>query len=67
VEGGKSMILQCKNKKEFNAAVKKYRSDGFNIISFWKGFAELEKGNEIIMINQERSASHDRHHANHFI
>lgn len=44
------MILQCKNKKEFNATVKKYRSDGFNIISFWKDFAELEKGDNMIII-----------------
>ena len=44
------MIVKCKNKKEFNATIKKYRLEGFNIITFWKGFAELEKGDNIIII-----------------
>ena len=44
--------INVRNKKEFDAAVKEYRSNGYMIITFGKLFAELEKNNEIIIVEK---------------
>lgn len=44
--------IKIKNKKEFETTVKELRSQGYNIITFWKLSAELEKGNEIVRIEK---------------
>ena len=42
----------AKSKKEFESLTKEYRAKGFNIITFTKKLIELEKGNEIIIIER---------------
>lgn len=42
--------INTKNKKEFETIKKQYRENGYNFITFGKRFAELEKGNEIIVV-----------------
>lgn len=44
--------ITVRTKKEFEAKVKEIRAKGFNIITFAKNFAELEKDNEIIVIEK---------------
>jgi hypothetical protein len=44
--------IKIKNKKEFTEKVREYRENGYNIITFWKMFAEMEKGNEIVRIEK---------------
>ena len=44
------MEVAWKNKKEFTSIIKKYRDDGYMLITYGKKFAELEKDNEIIII-----------------
>lgn len=44
------MTIKVKGKKNFEAKIKEYRLQGFNIITYTSTFAELEKGNVIITI-----------------
>lgn len=44
------MKITVKNKKEFEATIKEYRSKGFNLITLGTKFAELESGNTIVQI-----------------
>ena len=44
--------ITVKNHKEFTETVREYRNKGFNIITFWKDFAEMEKGNELVVIDR---------------
>jgi len=46
------MTIKVRTKKEFEAKVREYRENGYNIITFWKMYAELEKGNEIVTIEK---------------
>lgn len=46
------MKIKVRNKKEFEATVREYRQKGYNIITYWKMFAEMEKGDEIITIEK---------------
>jgi hypothetical protein len=48
--GGYMEKLKVKNKKEFTNIIKKYRDDGYMLITYGKKLAELEKDNEIIII-----------------
>lgn len=42
--------ITVKTNKELDNITKEYRNQGYNIITFWKGFREMEKGDEIITI-----------------
>lgn len=44
--------VKIKNKKEFTEKVREYRQKGYNIITYCKMFAEMEKGDEIITIEK---------------
>ena len=44
--------IAVRTKKELEAKVKEIRAKGFNIITFAKNFVELEKDNEIIVIEK---------------
>jgi len=46
------MKIKVRNKKEFEETVREYRQKGYNIITYWKMFAEMEKGDEIITIEK---------------
>jgi len=46
------MIIKVRTKKEFETTVREYRENGYNIITFWKMYAEMEKGNEIVTIEK---------------
>jgi hypothetical protein len=46
------MTIKVRTKKEFEEKVREYRENGYNIITFWKMFAEMEKGNEIVTIEK---------------
>lgn len=46
------MTIKVRTKKEFEAKVREYRWNGYNIITFGKMYAEMEKGNEIITIEK---------------
>jgi hypothetical protein len=46
------MTIKVRTKKEFEEKVREYREKGYNIITFWKMYAEMEKGNEIITIEK---------------
>ena len=46
------MKIKAKNKKEFEAKVKEYRANGYNIITLGRLFAELEKDNKKIIIEK---------------
>ena len=46
------MIIKVKTKKEFESKVKEYRANGYNIITYNKMFAEMEKENKIIIIEK---------------
>ena len=50
------MKIIVKNKKQFNEKVLEYRNKGYMIITFWKGFAEMEKGDNMITIDTVRGA-----------
>lgn len=51
-KGDKMKKITVRTNKEFEAKVKEIRAKGFNIITFAKNFAELEKDNEIIVIEK---------------
>lgn len=42
--------IKVRNTKEFNKVVQEHRADGWQIITFWKLYAEMERGNEMIVI-----------------
>lgn len=42
--------IKVKNKKQLNKLVKEYRSNGYFLITYGYTLAELEKGNELIVI-----------------
>lgn len=46
------MTITVKNKKEFEQTVKELRHQGYNIITFCKMFAEMEKDNKLIVISK---------------
>lgn len=46
------MTIKVRTKKEFEEKVKEYRANGYNIITFGKMYAEMEKGNEIVTIEK---------------
>lgn len=46
------MTITVKNKKEFEQTVKEFRGQGYNIITFCKMFAEMEKGDKLIVISK---------------
>lgn len=39
-------------KKEFENKIKELREQGFNIITYTKTFAEMEKGNNLVIIKR---------------
>ena len=45
--------IYIKNHKEFENTVKEYRSQGYMIVTYWKDFAEMEKGNDLIVIDKK--------------
>ena len=44
--------LTAKNKKEFEAKIREYRTKGYNLITLGKKTAELENDNEIVVIER---------------
>ena len=52
MKGENTMKIKVKNKKQFDETVKEYRNKGYMIVTFWKNFAELEKNNEIVIIER---------------
>lgn len=38
------------NKREFNKTIKEYRNNGYFLITLGNRIAELEKGNELVVI-----------------
>ena len=46
------MTITIKNKKEFEQTVKELRNQGYNIITFSKMFAEMEKGDKLIIVSK---------------
>ena len=44
------MKITVKNKKTWETEIKQRRAAGWQIITFWKRFCEMEKGNAIITI-----------------
>ena len=46
------MTITVKNKKEFDQKVLEFRNKGYNNITFWKLFAEMEKGDKFVTITK---------------
>ena len=46
------MTIKVKGKKQFENTIKEYRANGYNIITFGCKLAELEKGDEIVVIER---------------
>ena len=46
------MTIKVRTKKEFEEIVREYRGKGYNIITFGKMYAEMEKENEIVTIEK---------------
>ena len=46
------MTITVKNKNEFDKTVLEFRNKGYNIITFWKLFVEMEKGDKIVTITK---------------
>ncbi len=46
------MTIKVRGKKQFENTIKEYRAKGYNIITFGNKLAELEKDNEIIVIER---------------
>lgn len=42
--------LVVKNKREWNRKIKEYRNNGYFLITLGNRIAELEKGNELVVI-----------------
>jgi hypothetical protein len=42
--------IKVENKRQFNKLVKEYRNNGYFLITFGNTLAELEKGNELVVI-----------------
>lgn len=42
--------LVVKNRREWIAKIKEYRNNGYFLITFGNRLAELEKGNELVVI-----------------
>lgn len=42
--------IKVENKRQLNKMVKEYRNNGYMIITYGYTLAELEKGNELIVI-----------------
>ena len=49
---GKEMTITVKNKKEFKEKVLELRNKGYNIVTFWDTFAEMEKGDKFVTITK---------------
>ena len=50
------MKITAKNKKQFNEMIHSYREQGFNIVTFGKKLAELEREDEFVIIEISREA-----------
>lgn len=46
------MRIKVKNNKELTNTIKELREKGFMLITYGKGFAELEKDNKYIIIEK---------------
>lgn len=46
--------IKVRTKKELETQTKEYRTKGYMIITFTQTFIELEKGNELIVIEKQR-------------
>lgn len=44
--------INAKNKKEFTKLISQYRDEGYFLITFGYSLAELEKGNNMIVIKR---------------
>ena len=44
--------IKANNKKHFEELIKAYRAQGFSLITYGKKLAELENGNQIIIIER---------------
>ncbi len=42
--------IKVENKRQLNKAVKEYRSNGYMIVTFGYTLVELERGNELVVI-----------------
>lgn len=51
-EDNKMTQIKANNKKHFEELIKAYRAQGFNLITLGKKLAELENGNQIIIIER---------------
>ena len=50
VKGERKMTITVKNRKELENTIREYRANGWMLITLGKKLAELENGNEIVMI-----------------
>lgn len=46
------MTITVKNKREFKEKVLELRNKGYNIVTFWDTFAEMEKGDKFVTITK---------------
>ena len=44
------MTITTKSKKEYEATIKEYRANGYNLITLGNKIAEVEKDNKVITI-----------------
>lgn len=44
--------VKTNSKKQFEETIKQYRANGYNLITFTKTFAELEKENKIVVVER---------------
>lgn len=42
--------IKAENKRQWNKLIKEYRNKGYMLITYWNTLAELEKGNQIVVI-----------------
>lgn len=51
-KGNTIMTIKTNSKKNYEATIKEYRAQGYNIITYTATITELEKGNELITITR---------------
>ena len=44
--------IKTNSKKEFEATIKKYRENGYNLITLGNKIAEVEKNNKVVVIER---------------